>query len=253
MRRAVTFTCALTCAFIWLPVLSPAAAPLDAHELSRRLDELYRSATSRGTMRMTVTTPYYERTLRMRVWSRGMEETLVRILYPPKEEGTATLKRGNEMWNYLPKIKKTIRVPPSMMMASWMGSDFTNDDLMRETTWESDYDVSLAPAPPAGRVGLVYIPRPGAPVTWSKVVVWLDAERLLPLAEEYHDEKGRMARVMRFEEVGLLGGRTLPKRVVLTPLSEDKKGHVTVMEYEAMEFDIRLAPDTFTLTRLQSE
>jgi len=229
-----------------------AADRLDPHELSRRLDDLYRSGSSHGVLSMTVTTPYYERTLRLEVWSRGMSDTLIRILSPKKEEGTATLKRGGEMWNFLPRIQKTIRIPPSMMMASWMGSDFTNDDLVRETSWEKDYSVEFAPDPPPGQVGLLYRPREGAPVTWAKVVGWIDEKSLLPVAIEYYDEKDRKARVMTFEEIGALGGRTLPRRVILTPLSEEKKGHKTVMVYEEMAFEVALPDSLFSLTGLRT-
>jgi outer membrane lipoprotein-sorting protein len=223
----------------------------DALEISRRLDELFRSGSSRAIVSMQVTTPHYSRSLKMEIYSRGMDDTLVRILKPAKERGVATLKRGSEMWNYLPKIKKTIRIPPSMMSASWMGSDFTNDDLVRESSWETDYDVTLLAGQPAGQAALAYVPKPEAPVPWQKVVGYFDAETLIPTAIEYFDEKGRKARTMTFDEVGVLGGRTLPKRIVLTPLLGDKRGHSTVMVYEEAEFDIPLKEGLFSLTTLR--
>ncbi len=226
---------------------------LDAKALSRELDELYRSQSSRGLVSMTVTTPHYTRQLKMKIWSRSLEDTLIRIISPPKEKGTATLKRGNEMWNYLPKIRKTIRVPPSMMMGSWMGSDFTNDDLVKETTWEEDYHVSLVKDPPPGLIGLIYQPKENAPVTWSRIAVSLDQKTHLPVTFEYYDEKERQARVMSFSEVKALGGRTIPARLTLTPLSEEKKGQQTILVYEELEFDLELPPDLFTLTNLRRE
>ena len=107
------------------------AAGPTPQELSARLDDLYRSSSSHGRILMHVKTPDYERRLEMEVWSRGQDHTLVRIHSPRKERGVATLKKGKEMWNWLPKIKRTVRVPPSMMMSSWMGSDLTNDGLHR--------------------------------------------------------------------------------------------------------------------------
>lgn len=224
-----------------------------ALELSRKLDELYRSSTSRGEMTMIVTTPHYTRTLKMKAWTRGMDDTLIRIVSPRKEKGTATLKKGNEMWNYLPKIRKTIRIPPSMMMGSWMGSDFTNDDLVRETSWEKDYFVSFAKSPPPGLTGLVYRPKPEAPVTWSRVVGYFNTKSQLPTKMEYYDEKGRLVRVMTFDDIREIGGRTIPARMTLTPLSKDKKGHSTVMIYHKMEFDIPLRDNLFSLTALRKD
>ncbi len=228
------------------------ALAADAHEISRRLDELFRAGSSRTVVSMKVTTPHYTRILKMEIYTRGMDDTLVRILEPKKERGVATLKRGSKMWNYLPKIRKTIRIPPSMMSSSWMGSDFSNDDLVRESSWEKDFDVILMTGLPAGQAGLEYIPKPDAPVPWHKVVGYFDSETLIPTTIEYYDEKGRLARTMTFDEVGILGGRTLPKRIVLTPLLGDKLGNSTVMVYEEAQFDLPLRDGLFSLTTLRA-
>jgi outer membrane lipoprotein-sorting protein len=155
------------------------------------------------------------------------------------------------MWNYLPKIGKTIRIPPSMMMSSWMGSDLTNDDLVKETTWEEDYHVDLVEDPPPGQVGLVYVPKEGAAVTWSKVIAFLDAGTKLPTTQEYYDEKGRKVRLMEFKEVRDLGGRTIPARMVITPLSEDKQGRQTELIYRELTFDQPLPESLFSLSTLR--
>jgi len=251
--RFVASAGALLFAALLSPPASAAPRAVDAKELSRILDQLYRSTSSHGRLAMTVTTPHYTRTLEMDEWSRGLDDTLVRILSPRKERGTATLKRGNEMWNYLPKIRRTIRIPPSMMMASWMGSDFTNDDLMKETSWEHDYDVRPIEDPPAGKIGVIYTPKPDAPVTWTRIEALLDEATRLPVSMSYFDDKGRKARVMTFEDVKTLGGRRLPTRLVLTPLLEDKQGHRTEIVYQEMRFDIKLPSGLFTLTNLRQE
>lgn len=236
------------------PTPSPAPAPAqaEAQRLSRKLDELYRAKSSRGKMSMSIKTPNYERTLEMEVLSRGMDDTLVRLLSPAKERGTATLKRGNEMWNYLPKIAKTIRVPPSMMMGSWMGSDLTNDDLVRASSWERDYDVKFAPeAEDASQRCLAYIPRPNAAVTWRRVVACFERTRELPLKVEYYDEKGRKARTMRYSDVRNLGGRSLPTTTTIEPHLDDKRGNVTVMKVLEMAFEVPVSDDDFSQTALR--
>jgi outer membrane lipoprotein-sorting protein len=227
---------------------APTVVAPDPAALSRKLDRLFRSDTSRGRMRMHVKTPDFERTMELESWSAGMDKTLVRITSPRKEKGNATLKRGNEMWNYVPKIKRTIRIPPSMMMGSWMGSDLTNDDLMRESSWETDYSVQVAPAGP-GEVALAYVPKPHAAVTWSKVVVVFDAATELPTRQEFYDEKGRLARRMDFDAVQTMGGRVFPTRMTLIPLL--KKGRKTVIEYLDMQFDVKHPGGLFSITRLR--
>ena len=222
----------------------------DAAALSRELDALYRSDSSHGTMTMEVVTPHYARTLTMEFWSKGLDYTLVRILSPKKEKGVASLKRENEMWNYIPRIKKTLRVPPSMMMGSWMGSDFTNDDLMRETSWESDYSVEWGEAG-GDTLLLVYRPREGAAVTWARVEAAFNAESRLPYHQDFFDEKGRLARRIAFGELREMGGRRLPTVMTLIPYAEDKRGHRTVMRYDEIEFDIPMPLETFSQHRLR--
>ena len=112
-----------------------------------KVDRLYRSDSSHATMEMKIVTENWERTTVMEVWSRGMNDTLIKILSPRKDKGIKTLKLGNQMWNYFPKINKVLKVPPSMMMNSWMGSDFTNDDLVKENTLAEDYHAKLEEHP----------------------------------------------------------------------------------------------------------
>ncbi len=230
-----------------LLILSVIATPTPA-ELSRSLDEMYRSSASHGRITMHIKTPDYERKLEMEVWSRGKDKTLVRILSPRKEKGVATLKKGKEMWNWLPKIKRTIRVPPSMMMSSWMGSDLTNDDLVRESSWERDYEAAVV-AGAAGEVCLNYQRKADAAVAWERVLACFDEATLLPLRMEYFDEKGLKARTMSYSDVKDLGGRRLPTTMTITP--HTKSGRRTQIVYESMRFDAQVDDDVFTLSRLR--
>lgn len=219
--------------------------------IAEKLDTLYRSDSSHGEMSMNIVTPNYERTLKMEIYTRGQDDTLVRILSPRKEQGTSTLKKGREMWNYLPKIKKTIRVPPSMMMSGWMGSDFTNDDMVRESSWRDDYHGTMSPDSPSGQKCLEFRAKENAAVAWDRVVTCVDANEYYPITQDFYDEKGRKARTMRFEDVGNLGGRTVPRRLVLEPLLDDKRGHKTVVTYDEMEWDIEADDSLFSLSRLR--
>ena len=115
----------------------------DVEAIVKKMDQLYRSETSHAEMEMQIATPHWERTLAMTVWTKGMDHTFIRITAPKKEQGVATLRIGNEMWNYLPKTNKVMKIPPSMMMGSWMGSDFTNDDLVKESSMLNDYTYQL--------------------------------------------------------------------------------------------------------------
>src|SRR6056297_1942824 len=114
-----------------------------ARNIVNKVDKLYRSESSYALMEMRIVTPHWERTLKMKTWSSGMDKTFIRIIAPKKEKGVGTLRIKNQMWNYLPKTNKVMKIPPSMMMANWMGSDFTNDDLVSEYTFIEDYNFSM--------------------------------------------------------------------------------------------------------------
>jgi outer membrane lipoprotein-sorting protein len=234
-----------------IPLQSQNAPPGRAEEIVRRMDELYRSRTSEALVEMEVVTPNWQRTLRMRIWSRGMKDTFIRILEPKKEEGFATLRLGNEMWNYLPKTAKVLKVPPSMMMSSWMGSDFTNDDLVKEFTFVESYRFEMM-TPAAPEPGLVYVkcvPKEGLPVVWGSVVLSVREDGLIPVREEYYDEKGGLSRAIEFKDVRTFGDRRIPATMELVPAA--KEGHKTVLRYVEARFDIPLPAGLFTLQNLQ--
>ncbi|MCJ7611105.1 MAG: outer membrane lipoprotein-sorting protein, partial [Candidatus Aminicenantes bacterium] len=186
---------------------SSARQDQQVQKIIRTIDEMYRSRTSRARMEMNVVTPQWERTLTREAWTQGMDKTFVRILQPKKERGVATLRLKNEMWNYLPNTNKVIKIPPSMMMGSWMGSDFTNDDLVKEYNLVDDYTVTLT-APPDAEAGLLYLecrPRPGLPVVWDRVLVAVRAEDDLPVWQKFFDEKGKLMRTMNFRDIRTFG------------------------------------------------
>ncbi len=224
----------------------------EAAEIVKKIDELYRSSTSAGEMEMEIITPNWQRTLRMKVWTKGMNKTFIRILAPQKEKGVATLRLGNEMWNFLPNVNKVIKIPPSMMMSSWMGSDFTNDDLVGEFTLLEDFTYKLI-TPEEAEAGLLYleaIPREDLPIVWGRIVTAVRQEDYLPVWDKYYDEKGNLMRVIHFKDIKLFGSRKIPATMELIP--QNKQGQKTVIRYVAMEFDKKLDDAIFSLRNLQS-
>ena len=224
----------------------------DVEKIVKEIDELYRSRSSYSELEMKIVTPHWERTLKMRAWTEEMEKTFMRILSPAKERGVATLRVGNEMWNYLPKTNKVIKIPPSMMMGSWMGSDFTNDDLVREFTFLDDYSYQLID-PDDAEEGLLYIefiPKEGLPIVWGKVIVAIREEDYIPVWEKYYNEKGDLMRVISFKDIKSFDGRKIPSLMELIP--QTKEGHRTVIQYLDIDFNVELPPDVFSLRNLRS-
>jgi outer membrane lipoprotein-sorting protein len=223
-----------------------------AREILDHVDDLFRGTSAHGRAAMTVTTEHWTRALSLEFWSEGKEKSLIRILAPEKEKGTATLKVGNDIWNYLPKVRRVIKLPSTAMSASWMGSHFTNDDLVKESRMADDYTFAVTfEGEREGRpvTEITCIPKPEAAVVWGKVVVVVRTPDLMPLDVRFYDEDLRLARTITYGDVRRLGGRELP--VVLTVVPADKPAESTVVRYDDIAFDVRLDADTFSLRTLQ--
>lgn len=224
----------------------------EARALLEHVDDLFRGESSVSTMRMEIRTERWERTLRMRAWTEGTKRSLVRILAPPRERGTATLRVEGDLWNYLPNVDRTVKVPAGMMSASWMGSHFTNDDLVQETRFSDDYDFRITSRPddaPEGVWVIEMTPKPRAPVVWGKVVTEIGDEHRLPTETRFYDERDRLIRTMTYHDERDIADRRIPTRIRLTP--EDKPEEYTEMIYEEIEFDVDIPSGTFTIQALR--
>ena len=245
--RAVSLFLILT--FWAIPAL--AADSLSPKEILDRVDDLFRGKSSYGHMSMTIVTANWQRSLDLEFWSEGKDKSLIRILSPQKEKGTATLRVANDIWNYLPKVNRTIKLPSSMMSSSWMGSHFTNDDLVRESRMADDYTFEITfDGEKDGRTvtEITCIPKPEAAIVWGKVLVTVRKSDYLPLDTKYFDEDMKLARTMVFSDIGDLGGRNLPK--IMTVVPADKPDEKTEVAYHDLDFDPQLPADTFSLRNL---
>ena len=227
------------------------AADIDVKAIVKRMDELYRSETSQTNMEMQIVTPHWERTLALEVWTQGMDKTFILITSPKKEKGVATLRIGNEMWNYLPKTNKVMKVPPSMMMGSWMGSDFTNDDLVKESSMLDDYTYELITPADAlpDHLYIELLPKEDSPIVWGKLIVAIRVSDQIPVWQHFYDETGRLTRVMNFKEIKSFNGKTIPSVMEMIP--QNKGGHKTVVRFVDAEFDKGIDEKVFTRRNLQ--
>lgn len=228
-------------------LLSPIASAQDATEIVQRADEKMRGESSKVEMDMTIVRPDWERTISMKAWNRGTDYSLILITAPARDEGTAYLKRENEIWNWVPNVGRTIKLPPSMMSQSWMGSDFTNDDLVRESSMVTDYEHELVGEETINGLDNYKIemtPKPDAPVVWEKVIVWISKDEYLQLRSEFYDERGELVNTMEASEVTEFDGRQLPSRMEMIPA--DKEEHKTVLKYQSMNFNEDIPESFFT-------
>jgi outer membrane lipoprotein-sorting protein len=227
------------------------AAEPTIEELLLATDDAARGASSTAIMRMDVKTAHYERMMKMQVWSKGAEKTLVKILEPAEDAGVSTLKVDENLWNYLPKVDRTMKIPAGMMSGSWMGSHFSNDDLVREDRLSDDFTCEFTAKPdtdPEKNYVVTCVPKPTAAVVWGKVVAHIRPDKA-PIRVEYVDEKGILVRTMSYDDFKVMNGRPQPMRMVLTP--HDKPGESTSITFENLELDVALPDSLFTLQALK--
>lgn len=233
-------------------ILSGVTLAQDATEIVRKMDEKMRGESLKAEVTMTIVRPDWSRQVTMESWSRGTEYSMILITAPARDEGTAFLKRGNEIWNWVPSVGRTIKMPPSMMMQSWMGSDFTNDDLVRESSAVTDYDHELVGEETIQGYECYKIemkPKPDAPVVWTRVDVWISKEEYLELKAEFYDEFGELINVMNGMEVKEFDGRMIPSKMEMIPM--DEEGYKTILEYKSMEFNENIPQSFFSVQNMR--
>ena len=224
-----------------------------ANEIVDKSENLLKGKTSIGTYEMTVVTPEYERYMKMKYWwDDANDKSLIQTIAPKKEAGNKWLKIGTEMWNYLRSTETTIKIPPSMMLQSWNGSDFSNDDLVRESSLVKDYTHEiLSEEEINGEMcwKIVSRPKPEAAVVWGKLYLWIRKKDNLAAVTQYFDEKGQLVRYMVFSEVQTMNGRTLPTR--WTMYNKTKEGNRTEFKMLDVRFDAAIPEHTFSLRELE--
>jgi outer membrane lipoprotein-sorting protein len=242
----------ITILFYLLTLLGAAVSAQDIKEIIRQSDEKFRGSSSTGSFSMTIERPAWSRTISMKSWALGTEYSLIYVTAPTKEKGQVFLKRKSEMWNWVPSIERMIKIPPSMMMQSWMGSDFTNDDLVRESSIIKDYQHKLIGEETIGEYPCYkaeLIPLENAPVVWGKVLMWISKKDYLWLKAEFYDEDGILVSTEILSDVKKMDDRIIPCRMEMIPA--DKKGQKTIMIFENTDFDVPLKEDFFSIQNMK--
>jgi len=225
---------------------------LDAKEIVKKSDEKLRGKSNKAVMTMRIIRPEWERSMSMQSWSKGDDYALVLITAPAKDKGTVSLKRENELWNWMPSIERTIKVSPSMMSQSWMGSDFTNDDLLKQSSIVQDYIHTIEGEEAINGFNCYKInlePKPDAPVVWGKIVLWISKGEFHQVKAEYYDEEEYLINVMQASEPAQMDGREFLTRLEMIPV--DEEGNKTVITYENIDFDIDISERFFSMQNMR--
>jgi outer membrane lipoprotein-sorting protein len=236
---------------VFLPFLlsnsSNFKSSIDLQQIIEKAENRMRGKSSEAIMSITIVRPKYSREMGLKTWTKSDNYNVMYLMSPARDKGTVYLKRKKEIWYYLPKIERNIKMPPSMMSQSWMGTDMSNDDLVKKTSMANDFSHKLV-----GEVDLEgrecyeieLIPHDDADVVWGKVKLWVDKEIFNIMKQEQYDEDLELVNTMNASKVKNLGGQIIPTHMEIIPA--DKLDQKTVMVYKSLEFDVDVPEQYFT-------
>jgi len=223
-----------------------------AREIITKSTKKMIGTTSQGEMKMTIVRPTWKREITMKSWSSGEDYALILITGPARDKGVAFLKREKEVWNWQPKIDREVKLPPSMMAQSLMGSDFTNNDLVDQAATIDDYTHKILGSEvirdrDCYKVEL--IPNEETAVVWGKIISWIDKKDFMQLKAEFYDEEDYLVNTMIGDNVKTLGGKLIPSRLTITPADEPE--NKTIVEYLSLEFDKPIKDKFFSVQNMK--
>ncbi|HDF8078541.1 TPA: outer membrane lipoprotein-sorting protein [Vibrio parahaemolyticus] len=224
-----------------------------AFDIVQKSDQAMRGKSSYSEATMEIVRPDWTRSMTMKSWTKGTELSLVLVTAPAKDKGSASLKRDREMWNWVPSIERVIKIAPSMLSQSWMGSDFTNDDLINQSSIVVDYQHALLgnDSFEGDKVWVIEATaKPDAPVVWNKVTLWISQSTYLQRKVEFYDEFDERVNVLTTYDVKELGGRKIATRMEMKPV--DKPGNKTIFTTHQAQFDFDINDDFFSQQQMKS-
>jgi outer membrane lipoprotein-sorting protein len=227
---------------------------ISATEIIKKADEKFNGEkSSMMVMSMTIIRPTWQRTIEFKNWALGKDYALTLITAPATDIGQTFLKRGNEMWNWNPSISRLIKLPPSMMSQGWMGSDYTNDDILKESSVVNDYTHEITGEETIdGRecYRIKMVAKPNAAVVWGRQIRWVDKKELLVLKAEYYDEDGVLIRSENGSDIKNMDGRMIQTKIILTPA--DEPGNSTVIIIRDIKFNIPIQENFFSQQKMKN-
>lgn len=223
-------------------------AQMTAEEIMQKVDENMRGENVYMQMNMSITSLGHKRTMKMQTWAEGNKKSFVKTIYPPKDRGITFLSLDNQMWQYVPKIERIIKIPPSMMLQNWMGSDITNDDMVKQSSIVDDYDAKVLKRE-ENIVTIELTPKEDAAVVWGKIVSKINTSNFTGMKDIFYDEEGLEVRIFTYEKVEKFGKYYTPTYWKITPA--DKKNNFTEIIIEDVKYDTEISQQYFQKSALK--
>ena len=227
--------------------MTPVQAAPDARAVLRAIEDNHRGGAGRATITLTVSRPDRRTEYVLVVWSDGEERGLVQVKSPARDAGQAFLKVGDNLWVYTPRLKRTLRLPPSGRSESFLGSDISYSDLAGRDA-EQDYTPRVVGGE-AATVVLELQPKPGAPTPYGKLIVKAQSATYAPLEWTFYDQREKAVKRVTFSEHVRIGARLFPTRTVVEDLL--RSGYRTTGVFRDTQFGTPVPDACFTLQALE--
>jgi outer membrane lipoprotein-sorting protein len=220
----------------------------EAEDIIRKVDHNMRGKNVYMRIQMQIKTQNHQRSMEMDTWSKGKKRSFVKVLAPPREKGITFLSLDGQMWQYVPRIERTIKIPPSMMLQNWMGSDITNDDMVKQSSIVDDYTPELLNK--KGHIATIrLIPKPNAAVVWGKIVSRIDTTHYTGIEDKFYDDSGKEVRTFLYSKVRQFGDYFIPTVWIVKPLN--RPGHQTTLIVKKARYDIPMSDQYFSKSALK--
>jgi outer membrane lipoprotein-sorting protein len=218
-----------------------------ALEIITKSDDKMRGETSYSEIIISAVRPKWSKDMKLINWTKGSDYSVSLVKSPAKEKGTVFLKRKAEVWNYIPSIERNIKLPPSMMMQGWMGTDLTNDDMVKQSSIVVDYShniIGLETIQDLDCWKIELIPIEDAPVVWGRIIMWVDKSDYIQMKAEFYDEDSFLINKLLSYNIKNFDGKKLPSKMEFIPV--EKKGQKTIIEYLVWKFGVTIPDKYFT-------
>lgn len=239
--------------FLFCLLLNLPAPAQNAAEIVKKADDLMQGVTSQSEMEMSIIRPTWQRSVTFKSWGKGRNLSMTLITAPSKESGQSFLKLNNDMWSWNPTINRMIKLPPSMMSQGWMGSDYSNDDILKESSVVLDYTHKIVGNESVAGYDCYKIeltPKEQAAVVWGKIILWISKAEYYELKAEYYDEDGKKVKTHNLSDIKFMYDRKIPTRFEIVP--EDKPSQKTVVRILSAKFNIPLQDSFFSQQQMKS-
>jgi len=234
--------------FIALSLLFTILNANEADTIIKRVDQNIRGKNVYMKLQMIIKTKRHKRSIEMESWNRGKKKSFVKILNPSRDRGITFLSLDGQMWQYIPKIERTIKIPPSMMLQNWMGSDITNDDMVKQSSLVDDYHAKLLNK--KGGIATIELrSKQNASVVWEKIISKIDTKHYTQIEDKFYDESGTLVRIFRYKDVKKFGNYYIPTLWSIQP--QDKKDHITQIIIKDAQYDAPMQSAYFSKSALK--